>query len=329
MYNKHAKSPCCGVVVSRFGGRRRRCKSCHKTFRIRQKKRGRKRLRFPKERIIEVLCSLQPVTRAAYRHLHLSDNAKQKRFQQQLQKFVNAPYCPVIHGGQLTLIIDGLWCNFQGQEWVLYVMAIKSYSDDVAYFLDPVLLRGKECLRNWKHVVQTIPKSLKKRIIAIISDGFNGCDHLAEEHGWIHQRCHFHLLRHLEGVRGKRKKYWNPNHSREQIYQIIRQLITVKDCSLLPELIHELRKLIENEDCPRRLRFVVNDVLRKLPAFRSYLNYPELHLPHTTNVVESMNSLLRKSTNKLNHPKSLFLWAAGYIRAKKKLFCHGTENQPN
>lgn len=329
MHNKHAKSPCCGAAVSHYGGRRRRCESCYKTFRIRQKKRGRKRLRLPLGRVAEILLSLQSITRMVYSHLQLSTNAKQKRFQQQLRKFISKPYQPVIVGRQLVMIIDGLWHLFRGKDWVLYEMAIKSCDDDCAWFLDPILLPGKECLRNWQNVVQTISPEIRKRIVAVISDGFNGCNCLAKKQGWILQRCHFHLLLHLQSTRGKRKKYWNSNHFREQIYQTIRTLITVKEGPAVPRLTRKLKVLVENKDCPKRLKFIVHDTLRQLDAFRSYCRFPHLHLPNTTNVVESMNSLLRKLTNRLNNPQSLLMWAKAYVRAKKKLRCQGGRNQPN
>lgn len=329
MYKKHAKSPCCGAAVSRYGGRRRRCESCHRTFRIRRKKRGRKKKRFPKERIVKILLSGRPLAQTAYPHLPLSQRAKEKRFQQQLRKFTLRPKRQYVRGKRLTLILDGLWYIFKDGQWALYLMAIRSPQYQTASFLDPLFIPGKECFARWRLVMETIPKGLKRRIAAMVSDGFSGCEHLAEENNWVLQRCHLHLLLHLELVRGKRKKYWSPDHPREQIYQTIRQLITVKDKALLPGLINKIRTLTRSKECPNRLRFVANDTLRRLSEFRTYLEYPELQLPNTTNVIESMGSLIRKSTAKLNSPQSVILWAKAYIRAKKKLNCQRAKNQPN
>lgn len=61
-----------------------------------------------------------------------------------------------------VLIIDGLWFTFQGEDWVLYVMAVKPVDKHFALFLDPVLLKGKEACRRWKQAIGTIPANLQK-----------------------------------------------------------------------------------------------------------------------------------------------------------------------
>src|SRR5512145_827961 len=42
MHSWHAKSPCCRAKIYHFGSRRRQCSHCKRTWRIRNKRRGRK-----------------------------------------------------------------------------------------------------------------------------------------------------------------------------------------------------------------------------------------------------------------------------------------------
>lgn len=325
MNKLHAKSPCCGAAVCRFGKRRRRCKGCGSTFRIRQKKRGKKRKRFNYQYLQTVLLGQQPLIKSAYRKTKLSPSARYKRFHQQLEYFIRQPRQPQIPDGKLILILDGLWFSFYHQDWVLYIMAVKPIDSNLAYFLDPLLLIGKESLKHWQQTIKTIPTNVEKRIIAYVCDGFNRSEAINEKYGWIQQRCHFHLLLHLQKVRGLRKKYWRPTHFREQIYQNIRQIISTSDSDSMPLLKRKLKRLSRHPECHMRLRYIVSGLLRKLDNFRSYIDYPELNLPNTTNVIESMNHLLRQATNKLKTPSAVKLWAIGYIRMKKKLNCNGAK----
>lgn len=329
MNNKHAKSPCCGVKLIRFGGRRRQCPACAKTFRIRQKKRGRKVLRLPPSRLRQALLKQIPLHKIIYQKQEISNSARYKRFSGQLKRFVCARRKLTIRGRQLILVMDGLWFAFNHKDWVLYVLAIKPIASNTAYFLEPALLPGKECLSAWRRVLDTIPKTIKKRVIAYVCDGFTGNALIGQENGWIQQRCHFHLILHLQNIRGLRKKYWSPEHFREQIYQSVRGLISTKDQKKIKPLINKLSLLTQNPECPRRLRFVVGDVLRALKQYRSYRNYPKFNLPNTTNVIESMNGLLRESLNKLNNPEAVELWAKAYLKARYKLQCNGADYQPN
>jgi len=86
----------------------------------------------------------------------------------------------------------------------MYVMVVKPIRSHQAFFLDPVLLPGKESYERWREALATIPPQIKKRVLAFVSDGFRGSKLITREHGWIHQRCHFHLLMALIRRHGRR-----------------------------------------------------------------------------------------------------------------------------
>jgi len=49
------KSSCCQAKIYKFGGKRKQCSECKKTWKIRQKKRGRKAKRVDKKLVENIL----------------------------------------------------------------------------------------------------------------------------------------------------------------------------------------------------------------------------------------------------------------------------------
>jgi hypothetical protein len=98
-----------------------------------------------------------------------------------------------------------------------------------------------------------------------------------------------------------------------------------------PQAVHsiELLSLINHSDCPKYIQMRVREFLRTMNDFKTYLNYPELNLPVTTNTVETMIRLLR---NLLKHihgartPHSFLCWTKTYIRQKKTIACNGKKS---
>lgn len=205
----------------------------------------------------------------------------------------------------------------------MYLMAVKPFVEHRAYFLDPVLLPGGESYENWQHALSTIPSAMNSRIKAFVSDGFRTAATLAEENGWIHQRCHFHLIAYLQVRRGRRKQQIAGATVREMIYQAIMQLLSTQDLQSIRGATTQLQRAAGRPDCPRSLRMVAAEFLRALPEFRAYLQYPEWHLPTTTGTVEAMCKLIRKRAGTVRTAKSLILWATALIRLKSPITCNG------
>ena len=168
-----------------------------------------------------------------------------------------------------------------------------------------------------------IPRGIKKRIIALVSDGIRGGAWLAKEQGWRQQRCHFHLIAELQKIRGKRKRLIGRS-IREKIYRIVRMLLTTNDPFKGTSLGRQLRYQIRKPDCPKRARMIVRELLRHLTAFHLYLEYPEWGLPNTTGVMESVGSSVRTGAGKINTPQALFKWATAIIRTHPKFVCKKT-----
>lgn len=328
MTSQHLKSPCCRTHTIRFGGRRRQCTRCKRTWRVRPQRRGQKARRCGQtllRRTIVVRWSLRSQTK----HSQYSYDILRYRFRRSLHQCTHQPRTYTLpQRGRLILLVDGVWFHFDGKEWVLYLMALRPVSTRTAEFLDPVLLPGKESSRQWRRVLRTIPCVMKQRICALVSDGFLGSTDIASARGWVFQRCHFHLLLQLQIRLGRRKNIFVGREIREEIYQSIREALETHQKNI-PQLFRQLKHCAESPECPQRIRMMVRSFQRDIVHFRAYRQHPALHLPITTNSVESMVNIIRQSLPPLRTPESLQRWATALIRLRSHITCNGHCYQPN
>jgi len=206
-------------------------------------------------------------------------------------------------------------------------MALKPLGANTAYFLDPVLLPGREHVERWKQALDTIRPSIRERVRALVSDGFRGSKGLALENAWLHQRCHFHVLAQLQGRPGRQKRSIRAKPVRDAIYQDVKEALVMTDKQQLEYLQEHLRQQTNRPDCPKRIRGVAREFLRNVDFFRTYLRHPELKLPATTGAIESMHNLVRDTVRRIRSPKSLLQWATAFIRLHPTITCNGRNLQ--
>ena len=303
-----------------FWSRRRQCRACGRTWRIRQKKTGRKPKRSSSRLPGKLFVKYARITAwAEARHLAISTASE--RLSRSLVRLLKRK--KRLPKGSYALLGDGLYFKFKRMDWVMYVMAVKPVKSHQAFFLDPVLLQGKECYERWRVALATIPGETKKRVKAFVSDGFRGSKLIAREHGWIHQRCHFHLLMALIRRRGRRSYRIKGAGIRERLLGVVRILLTTTDNALLHQQKLKAGRLLLHPLCPPWIRKQTIEFLRTLDDFRAYLLYPSLNLPATTNAVESTGKLIRKATSTARTPESVLLRAAAFLRLRESITCNG------
>lgn len=327
MLSKQVKSPCCGARVVRFGKRRRRCIQCKSTWRIRQARRGRKRLR-PRLNYLDQVFNNNLRIKQIHTTGNISKDAVRKRFNKALNAFVNRPRHIRLKAESVVLIIDAKWQTFSKESWTLYCLAIKPISRNKAIILDPILRPGKESAEIWEMIIANLPEPLKKRIIAVISDGIRGFERIPQSYEWVWQRCHFHLLSALEKRRGKRQATVG-RQTREDIYQTVRKLLTETSQYRVRLLRKKLKILSSETDCPKRMKMMISGFFREFVFYRNYLNFPYLSLPTTTNIMESLNGLLQKKSATVRTASAWYKWALATIRHKPVFNCKGQNYQPN
>lgn len=315
----HEKSKCCGAKIIRFGGKRRQCVACKRTWRVHPARQGRRSVRKQPGYLDKVFRHGFRVSQLCH-HSSLSAGTIYKRFARNIDAAAREKRTVRIKGRRLILILDAEWQYFEGRLWTLYLLAIKPVGSQTVTVLDPTLNQGKENTSAWRETIDRLPLAIKKRVIAVVSDGIRGIETIAEDNGWVIQRCHFHLLSLLQKMRGRRAS--TPGRLlREEIYCSVKLALSESSRRRLNMLCKRLAVLAKDKQCPKRMRMIVRDFLRRLPEFRSYLEYPELHLPTTINVMESINSLVRKTAGTVCSPKSWHKWAIVCVRLKSKFTC--------
>lgn len=228
----------------------------------------------------------------AYRR-HRSITAVKRRHRLALDALLQQPWRMTIPRGRLILLIDGLWWSVSGTRWVLYLRALRSLRGRRAVFLRPLLRPGPESEERWREAIVEIPRGACRRISALVSDSWRGVETVAASAGWVLQRCHAHLLRRVADVLGTRKRLrWLCG--RRRAARRIRMLLTTTEAHTIRRCLHDLHVLAGDPACPRKARGVIREVIRRHTEYRSYLDYPDLRLPTTTNVVEGMNARLRE-----------------------------------
>jgi hypothetical protein len=248
------------------------------------------------------------------------------RFRQALQRFVAQPSAVRIPAGPLVLLADGLWFQFEGTPWVLYLTAVKPCRGQHAVFLDPVLLPGNETATRWRAVFATIPANITARVQALVVDNLRGMRPLARHHGWMLQLCHFHLLLKLQVRRRGRRYALRGGPVRDEIDRWTRAILELPEGQALQHAIRRLRQLSLGDCGTQRIQWMVREFLRQRPFYRSYLDRPDLGLPRTTNTVESMGRLIREMFRRNragSNPVAALTWAIAFVRIRRQLICNG------
>lgn len=293
---------------------------------MRPRKRGRPRHRTPVALLRRVFVQGFTLRQLASRHAHVPLPTYRYRFRQALRRFVARPWpCPTPRGA-LVLLADGVWFQFDGRPWVLYLTALKPCRGNYAVFLDPLLWPGKEGASRWAHAVAAIPPEAARRLQALVADDLPGMRRVARQHGWVLQLCHFHLLLKLQVHRRGVHYALRGGPVRAEISQLLREVLQLPDGPRLRRTLQRLERLA-NTDCgTARIQLAVHECLHGLPFYRAYRRYPRLGLPRTTGALESMARLLREMLRRSragSNPTSVLLWATALIRLRPTIVCNG------
>ncbi len=329
MKQLHSKSPCCQGKIYRFGQRRRQCSLCRRTWSIRQKKRGRKPKRINEDLVKRYLSNGSFNLAAHSKRLRIGLNALRYRNRQSRDFFLqHEPAAPLPQRGSMILIADALVIKVEKVYYAVHIMLIRSVSREVAVILPPVISPGSESRGAWRSVLHTIPGNTRERIVALIADGKPCFKGLSREFGWRLQRCHFHLLAELHRYASFKRR---SKHQQIvwRIVQITTRIIHEKREDKLNELLAEMKCLKNDPRVPERMkRRFLSGFLRNYPFYRTYLNYPKLKLPTTTNPCESVISLIRKllfQARGFRSCTSYEQWIKAVLLLRKTIVCKGSK----
>lgn len=230
--------------------------------------------------------------------------------------------------GPVALVADGLWFRFKRQNWVVYSMAVKPFATQTAYFLDPVMLAGRESTKNWLAAMATIPQTVSVRIRALVADGFRGAKTITRQRQWVLQLCHRHLDSKLLGRPGRRKRV-RGEAVRNAVLEMIREVRSTTDPTRMAALQQTLATCVCHPDLSSRISGITRRFLHDLALYRAYLEHAAMGLPTTTNAIESRHSQLRRIVRSVNNPLAAALRIKAFTRLHPTITCNGHEIPQN
>lgn len=327
----HVKSICCGEKIRKFGKNRRQCCSCKKTWRIRPKKRGRKKIRTSSNFAFKIFNTRMTVKQMA-RISGLSERKYQYRTKISLENLNTKKLFDYIPAkGTLVAVVDGLWVNSNGKRIVIYLCALKPVNSSIAYLIPPVLISGAETSKKWKDVFAGIPEQIKCRIKAMVCDGVTGLARQRDKGGLIFQRCQFHFLKVLERFKGTSNSNVKNKKMRLEVFNLIKESMNISNNNRFRIILKRLKKIFKNPKCPKYVGIHLRDFLVNHIDFRACIIYPNLDLPGTTSAMESLCGSIRERlfiSKGFKTEGSLRRWVNGLILERRIITCR-SKNQPN
>lgn len=331
MTQQHTKSPCCQGIIYQYGQRRRQCSVCKKTWRIRQKKRGRKPHRYSFNSLLRYLDNRDgPLIHQAPKR-KLTAPAFCARMRKNLKKFISQTPWPDIPNGPLVAIADAFTQTIKEERWTTYLILLRSLRSNKAVITPPHVHQGTEGgIMGWYEAFNKLPNAVKKRIVGLICDGRRSLVLVPKKEGWILQRCHFHLLYRIANY----VRTGPLSHNRRlglKIKSLVNVALVNPDEDVAKKAVSQLRILLPTFRS-RGLRFVLNGFIKNYSDFRSYLHFPEFNLPTTSNSAESLIGLVRdleKRARGFRSVQSFGEWTIALCKHRKFIICNGKHFPPN
>lgn len=234
-----------------------------------------------------------------------------------------SPAPPFSGRDALILITDGVWFFFRGERYTVIITLLRSVSTPRARLRGLYLLRGEECEEGWREAwAHSLTAQEYDAICALVADGGHGLTRIARQERWVYQRCHFHLLKDLRLIAGKRSG--RTRHIRERALALVRAALEEPDERTSARYRRAIHRLLVNPRCPRTIRKKVGGFLRHYAKFRACYRFPELRLPATSNAGECVASIIRACLGPmrgLKSPRALAYWLDIIMRLYHEVKC--------
>lgn len=319
MTHLHEKSPCCQGLVRRFGGRRRQCVVCKKTWSVWQRKQGRKRRRISPSLLFQYFAGKYiPSTPTERARLRIA-----------LKKYNDTVSWSDIPDDPLIAVADGMIEYIDKEVHTIYFILLRPLNGIKAIIIEPFCLPGQETPDGWKQAFAHLVPRVREQIVAIVCDGHRAFAGLSDQYGWIVQRCHFHLFARI----GHNASFRSATTRTGLLGRIILRLARIVTTTRDPNALQEALKELEFHKCTvrsRTFKTVLSGFLHNYEDYRTYLDYPLLYLPTTSNSAEHLIGCLRRMQYKARGFSSLpalLAWIKGWCKHQKTITCRGKNQQ--
>lgn len=299
---------------------------CRGTWRIRRRKRGRKKKRTTKELVRKYLNHEIPTIYALSRtRKGKSEDQRQRALRRSLKKFVDStPWLPLPCGEPVISVADAMMITINKKLYTFYFILIRRILDTKAYIVAPYIAERKESYEGWQEAFVKLPRAVSASMCALVCDGHRGLTCTAKRKSWIIQRCNFHAI---AKIQGRRSRWARSRHRKmgEDLYQLTNDVLTNPSEEAALDSVRKLWE-ISRQTSSKQLRTYLSGFTRYYWEYRAYLQYPELHLPRTSNAVESIIGSIRRLCNRAHGFRtinSLTLWVHALLKNKKFATCNG------
>lgn len=326
MNKKHAKSPCCGASTIQYGGKRRQCTSCKRTWTIRPKRRGRKPRRRTSEPVRKYLVHERvPLSREKGRE---SVSARSNKLRNERDAFNDRKSWASVPPGPLIVVADAIMRRIEGSLHTWFFVFVRPVDGEDAIILPPLCLRGTETTNGWQPAFAAIPDDVLSRIMALVSDGHRSLMLEALWRGWLVQRCHFHLLRALQA---RRSRWSSSQHQAEgiEIHTLVKRVLSQETDKGLATALSRIEE-IGWTTTSKKLSIALLGFVTNAKEFRTYRAHPELNLPTTNNTAESLNALIQELSGRARGFRtvaSFNAWIIALCKERQTIKCRGARPQ--
>lgn len=262
---------------------------------------------------------------------HITPAGFQKRMKTTLYAFNKKTSWATIPDGHLIVIADAMIEYINGVGHTVYFILLRGINDTKAIIAPfSVRINEGEGLTGWRWAFAQLPADICERIQVVVCDGINALGIIAYESGWILQRCHFHLLARLAHNCSQRRFGKDPVMGK-RIQRLAQVVLTHHDELLIQKRIEELRLIRENTTS-RSFRTVLSGFIKHYKHYRSYLNFPQYHIPTTSNSAEFLIGQIRDLQYRargFRTLKSLSVWMEAYCKLIQSVTCNGSIHAPS
>jgi len=246
------------------------------------------------------------------------------------QFFAHAPWPLVPDAVPLIAIADALMVRTEKRVCVIYLILVRPVAANRAVIMQPLIQEGKESWQGWQDAFAALPCDVRHRIAALVCDGHRGLYSVALRHKWHIQFCVFHIIAKIQGRRSQ-SRYGRHRAEGTRIMAQVRTILMSARNEEVMSALKELDAFRMSTHSPQLKRYL-SAFIRRHHLWRTYLEYPELRLPRTSNTAESLVCIIRKMLNRAHGFRtrsSLTQWINALIKERQSMTCNSGVRQQN
>ncbi|KKT29200.1 MAG: hypothetical protein UW17_C0041G0007 [Candidatus Nomurabacteria bacterium GW2011_GWD1_44_10] len=293
---------------------------------MRPKKRGRKSRRITLEPVRKYLTNKRvPLSRERGSDVGASRSARLRKERDTFNKKESWAPVPL---GPLIMIADAVVKYRKGIWHTWFFILVRAVDEEDAVILPPYHATGRETGAGWHNAMEAVPSVVLLRVKALVSDGHCGLTSEAMWRHWHVQRCHIHLLM---AIQARRSRWSMGRHQAEgnelhRLTQCVLNNPNKQEASQALSRIEEIGWTTKS----KMLSKVLLGFVTSSEDYRTYLAYPELNLPATSNTAESLNALVDSLVLRARGFRtvaSFDAWIIALCKDRKTIKCRGKYQQ--